>query len=146
MLIRNNRKEKAMWTKLTRSKGSLLISLEKASEIITLPKVQIQVHRLFSSTLVGQPVTMALIVGNVLSIQLLKYHNGGEPLSHIQQLTKVCVTNSENTNLNKLQYFPDNLQGRTNDWSTHFETTNLAIAWPVVQQAFILVKCVMKVN
>ncbi len=103
-------------------------------------------HRLFSSTSVGQPATMALIVGNVLSIQLLKYHDGGEPLSHIQQFTKVCVTNSENNNLNKLQYFLDNLQGKTNDWFAHFETTNLAITWSVVQQAFILVKCVVRVK
>jgi hypothetical protein len=42
---------------------------------------------------------MALVVGNVLKIQLHKYHDGDEPLSHIQQLTKVCVTFGENINL-----------------------------------------------
>jgi hypothetical protein len=39
-LIGKNKKKKAMWAKLTGSRGSLLISPEKASEIITLPKVQ----------------------------------------------------------------------------------------------------------
>jgi hypothetical protein len=64
-------------------------------------------HRLFNSTLVIPLVATALIVGNVLKIQLPEYHDGDEPLSHIQQLTKVCVTNGENTNLHKLQYFPN---------------------------------------
>ncbi len=53
---------------LTGLGGSLLISLEKASEIVTLLKVQTQVHRLFSFTLVKQSIAMALVVGNVLII------------------------------------------------------------------------------
>jgi hypothetical protein len=39
-LIGKNKKKKSTWAKLTGSRGSLLISPEKASEIITLPKVQ----------------------------------------------------------------------------------------------------------
>ncbi len=56
-------------------------------------------HRLFNSTLARPLAAMALVVGNVLKIQLHKYHDGDEPLSHIQQLTKVCVTFGENINL-----------------------------------------------
>ncbi len=37
----------------------------------------------------------------------LKFHDGDEPLSHIRRLIKVCVTNNENTNLYRLQYFPN---------------------------------------
>ncbi len=59
---------------------------------------------LFNCTLARPLVAMALIVGNVLKIQLPKYHDGNEQLLHIQQLTKVCVTNGENTNLHKLQF------------------------------------------
>jgi hypothetical protein len=38
---------------------------------------------------------MVLILANVLHIQLLKYHDNDDPVIHIRQLTKVCVTNGE---------------------------------------------------
>jgi hypothetical protein len=48
---------------------------------------------------------MVFVVGNVLRIQLPKYHNGDEPLSPIQQLTKVCVANNENIDLHNISIF-----------------------------------------
>jgi hypothetical protein len=39
MVVGNNKEERAMWVKLTRSNGSLLISPKKAIENATLPKV-----------------------------------------------------------------------------------------------------------
>jgi hypothetical protein len=41
---------------------------------------------------------MAIVPANVLCIQLPKYHDNDDPIIHISQLTKVCVTNGENTN------------------------------------------------
>jgi hypothetical protein len=66
--VRSDREKKATWVKLTRSGGSLLISLENTSEIVALPKVQTQVRRLFSFAPVRQSIAMALVVGNVLII------------------------------------------------------------------------------
>ncbi len=45
---------------------------------------------------------MALLAANVLCIQLPKYHDNDDPMSHLQQLTKVYVTNGENTRDYKL--------------------------------------------
>ncbi len=75
---------------------------------------------------------MAQAVDNVLRIQLPKYHDEDEPLSHIRQLTKACVTNGENIDLHKLQYFPYILRGRVVSLFVWFETTNLVATWLVV--------------
>ncbi len=45
---------------------------------------------------------MALPASNVLHIQLPKYHDNDDPMSHLRQLTKVCVTNGENAPDHKL--------------------------------------------
>jgi hypothetical protein len=45
---------------------------------------------------------MALPTANVLHIQLPKYHDNDDPVSHLRQLTKICVTNGENTHDHKL--------------------------------------------
>jgi hypothetical protein len=81
---------------------------------------------------------MAQVADNVLKIYLPKYHDGDEPLSHIQQLTKACVANGENIDFHKLQYFPNILRKRAVNLFVWFETTNLVTTWLVVQQAFIL--------
>ncbi len=66
--IRSNREKRATWVELIGSGGSLSISLENASEIVALPKVQTQVRGLFSFAPVRQSIAMALVVGNVLII------------------------------------------------------------------------------
>jgi hypothetical protein len=59
------------------------------------------------------PPIMVIPPTNVLKIQLLKHHDNKYPILHIRQLMKVCVTNGEDTNHHKLQYFPNSLKGRT---------------------------------
>ncbi len=54
-------------------------------------------------------VVMAIVPANVLHIQLLKYHENDDPVIHIRQLTKVCVTNGKDTNDHKIQYFPNSI-------------------------------------
>jgi hypothetical protein len=58
------------------------------------------------------PPIMAIPPANALQIQLPKYHDNGDLVLHIQQLTKVCVTNGKDTDHHKLQYFPNSLRGR----------------------------------
>jgi hypothetical protein len=58
---------------------------------------------------------MVIVHVNVLCIQLLKYHDNDDPIIHIQQQSKVCVTNGEDINDHKLQYFPNSLTGRVVD-------------------------------
>jgi hypothetical protein len=58
------------------------------------------------------PPIMAVPLASVLGIQLPKYHDSRDPVLHIQQVTKVCVTNEKDTNCHKLQYFPNSLRGR----------------------------------
>jgi hypothetical protein len=53
-------------------------------------------------------------------------------------LTKICATNGKNINANKLQYFPNFLEGRTTNWFAQYEITNSTITWNEIQQAFIL--------
>jgi hypothetical protein len=45
---------------------------------------------------------MAIMLINVLLIQLLKYHDNDDFIIHIQQLIKTCVTNGEDINDHKL--------------------------------------------
>jgi len=65
------------------------------------------------------------IVPNVLQIQVPKFHDNDDPISHLHQFTKVCVTNGENIEAHKLQYFPNTLKSRrTINWFAHYEITN----------------------
>ncbi len=80
---------------------------------------------------------MDVILVNVLRIQLPKYHDNDNPVIHIRQLTKVCVTNEKNTNDHKLQYFPNSLRKRTIDWFARYETTHPTTTWEEVQWAFM---------
>jgi hypothetical protein len=76
---------------------------------------------------------MALLIANVLRIQLPKYHDNDDPMSHLQQLTKVCVTNGMNTKDHKLQYFPNLLRGKVIDWFARFEIAQPLATWDEVQ-------------
>ncbi len=49
----------------------------------------------------------------------------------------MCVTNGENINDHKLQYFPNSLRGRAADWIGNYETTHPIVTWVKVQCAFI---------
>ncbi len=69
------------------------------------------------------PPIMALPTTNVLHIQLPKYHDNDDPVSHLQQLTKVFVTNAKNILDHKLQYFPNSLKGKVVDCFARFEIT-----------------------
>ncbi len=80
---------------------------------------------------------MVVLPGNALCIQLPKYHNNEDLVLHIRHLTKMCMTNGENTNDHKLQYFPNSLKGRTVDWFKRYETTHPTVAWAEVERAFI---------
>ncbi len=62
---------------------------------------------------------------NVWCIQPPKYHNNDDLMSHLQKLTKVCVTNKEDTTNHKLQYFLNSLKGQTTNWFAKYETTHL---------------------
>ncbi len=64
------------------------------------------------ATMMNVNPLMVVVLANVLCIQLLKYHDNDDPVIHIWQLTKVYVTNGENTNDHKLQYFPKKFRGR----------------------------------
>lgn len=61
------------------------------------------------------PPLMVVTPTNVSRIQLPKYHNNDDPILHVRHLAKVCVTNVEDTNARKIQYFPDSLRGRDVD-------------------------------
>jgi hypothetical protein len=61
------------------------------------------------------PPIMVLPTTNVLHIQLPKYHDNDDPMSHLRQLTKIFVTNGKNILDHKLQYFPNLLKGKIAD-------------------------------
>jgi hypothetical protein len=52
---------------------------------------------------------MVVVVANVLRIALPKFHDGDDAVTHIGRFAKLCVTNGEDTNAHKLQYFPTTL-------------------------------------
>ncbi len=68
---------------------------------------------------------MILPTTNVWYIQPSKYHDNDDLMSHLQKLTKVCVTNKEDTNNHKLQHFFNSLRGWTTNWFAKYETTDL---------------------
>lgn len=80
---------------------------------------------------------MAIPSTNALEIQLPKYHNNEDLILHIRQLTKVCVTNGENTKNKNLQYFPNSLKGRIVNQFERYETTHPITTWVEVQCVFI---------
>jgi len=51
---------------------------------------------------------------------------------------KACVTNGENIDYHKIQYFPNSLRGRIVDWFGKYETVYLTTTWAKVQRAFII--------
>jgi hypothetical protein len=55
---------------------------------------------------------MTIVAPNVLQIPLPKFHDGNDVVTHIGRLAKVCVTNGEDIDAHKLQYFPTTLQGK----------------------------------
>jgi hypothetical protein len=55
------------------------------------------------------PLTMVIVAPNVLQIPLAKFHDGDDVIIHIGRLAKVCVTNGEDIDAHKLQYFPATL-------------------------------------
>jgi hypothetical protein len=75
------------------------------------------------------PPIMALLATNELRIQLPKYHDNDDPISHLQQLTTICVTNGKNIEDHKFQYFPNSLKRKAVDWFAKFETAQLATTW-----------------
>jgi len=75
---------------------------------------------------------LKVIVLNVLQMQLPKYHDNDVPVFHLWQFTKVYVTNGENINAHKLQYFPNSLKGKTINWFAHYEITHLTTTWDEV--------------
>jgi hypothetical protein len=106
--------------------AKLICSQTKKTTLTTL---------IITSTMFVPPI-MVLLATNVLCIQLPKYHDSDDPMSHLQQLTKVCVTNGKNIEDHKLQYFPNSLKRKV-DWFAKFETIRLPTTWDEVQQAFI---------
>lgn len=52
---------------------------------------------------------MVIMTINVLQIPLAKFHDGNHAITHIGRLAKECVTNGEDTNANKSQYFSTTL-------------------------------------
>jgi hypothetical protein len=59
-------------------------------------------------TIVIVPLIMAAPISNVLRIQLPLYQIDDDPTSNLQQLTKICVTNGENTNPYRYNHNNDN--------------------------------------
>jgi hypothetical protein len=47
------------------------------------------------------------------------------------------VTNGEDMDDHKLQYFPNSLRGKSIDWFVRYKTICLAATWNEVQHAFI---------
>ncbi len=64
-----------------------------------------QQTNLFSQFTIGAihvPLAMAIMATNVLWISLPKFHDGDDGIIHIGRLAKVCVTNGEDTDAQKL--------------------------------------------
>jgi hypothetical protein len=89
---------------------------------------------------------IVVIHANILHIQLPMYHDNDDIVTHIQQLIKICVTNGEDTDDHKLQYFPNSLIRKTIDWFARYERTHLVTTWDEVQRLSLvnLVKFVAK--
>jgi len=80
---------------------------------------------------------MVVILVDVLCIQLLKYHDNDDFIIYIQQLTKLCVTNEENMDDHKLQYFLNSFKRKAADWFSRYETIHPVATWNEVQCVFI---------
>jgi len=55
-----------------------------------------------TATVMNMNPFMDIIPTIVLCIELLKYHDNDDHVTHIQQLIKVCVTNGEDIDDHKL--------------------------------------------
>ncbi len=79
----------------------------------------------FTTAVILVPQIMAIMAANILWIPLPKFHDGDDAITHIGTLAKVCVTNGEDIDAHKLQYFLIILQRKSVSWFTQYETTNL---------------------
>jgi hypothetical protein len=52
----------------------------------------------------------------MLKVPLPKYHDGDDPMTHVKQLTHVCIMNGENIYVHKLQNFPNTLKRQDIGW------------------------------
>jgi hypothetical protein len=59
---------------------------------------------------------MVALVANALKIPLPKYHDGDDQMTHVKQLTHVCIIYGENIYVSKLQYFPNALKRQAIGW------------------------------
>ncbi len=80
---------------------------------------------------------MVIPLVNALHIQLLNYHNNYDLVVHIQQLTKVCVMNDENTKDHKIQYFANFFKKKVIDWFAKYETAHPTGTWNQMQFTLI---------
>jgi hypothetical protein len=94
---------------------------------------------IIAATVMNVNPFMVVVPTNVLCIQLLKYHDNDDLVIHIRQLTKVCVTNGEDTNNHKLQYFPNfnYLRGKVVNWFAKYKMTHPVATWDEIQQDFV---------
>jgi hypothetical protein len=61
-------------------------------------------------------VAMVALVANALKVPLPKYHDGDDPMTHVKQLTHVCIMNGENIYVHKLQNFPNTSKRQDIGW------------------------------
>jgi len=80
---------------------------------------------------------MVVVLVDVLRIQLLKYHDNDDLIIYIQQLIKVCVTNEENMDDHKVQYFFNSFKRKATDWFFKYEMIHPMATWNEVQWVFI---------
>jgi hypothetical protein len=52
----------------------------------------------------------------MLKVPLPKYHDGDDQMTHVKQLTHVCIMNDENVYVHKFQYFPNTLRRQAIGW------------------------------
>jgi hypothetical protein len=84
---------------------------------------------IIAATVMNVNPFMVVVPTNVLCIQLLKYHDNDDLVIHIRKLTKVFVSNGEDIDDHKLQYFPNFFKGRAINWFARYEIIHLATTW-----------------
>jgi hypothetical protein len=65
-------------------------------KLIYSPTEKTTVTTLIITSTMFIPPIVALVVANALCIQIPKYHDNDDPVYHLQQLTKICITNGKN--------------------------------------------------
>jgi hypothetical protein len=76
------------------------------------PTFVVQQTNLFSQftvVVILMPPIMVVMAANILRIPLPKFHDGNDAVTHIRRLAKLGVTNGEDNNAHKLQYFSTTL-------------------------------------